>query len=434
MHRKNSAFRWSMALAIFVVTLLCASLAGAQTFQVIHNFGGSGDGDAPLSPLSFDSNGNLYGTTIQGPPSVVCPDYGCGVVFQLTPNPDGSWSENVLYRFDSSSSICGTCMYRSFDYAPAGPVAFDSRGNLYGAATGGGISGYGTAFELTQGANGSWSRSILHDFANGPDGGSPLGLVYSQGHLYGGTLQGGAYGSGVVFDLSQTSNGHWYELIVHAFGHLNDGTPYGWLTFDANNNIYGTTASGGAHGFGTVFRLTPRPSGSSWIYTDLYDFTGGSDGAQPNGFVIFDAAGNLYGTATTGAITGGACGSNGCGTVFELTPNSNGSWSERTLYAFQGLPNDGQNPNGGVTFDAAGNLYGATANGGSSGAGTLFKLTQSGGQWKETWLHQFDLFSDGGAPIGGLLLDTAGNLYGVAQIGGPNYGFEPGGTAFEITP
>ena len=123
----------------------------------------------------------------------------------------------------------------------------------------------------------------------------------------------------------------------------------------------------------------------------------------------------------------------GCGTVFKLTPNPNGSWSESVIYTFSGPP-DGDHAVGGVTFDAAGNLYGATGSGGTKDDGMLFRLTFSQGQWRETWTYSFD-FSDGAGPIGGLISDGAGNLYGVTGGGGPNGGFgDLGGVAFEITP
>lgn len=430
---KSISYAGVTALAIFTLTLICATEVTAQTFKVIHDFG-NGDGDYPQSPLIFGADGNLYGATVVGPRSVDCPDFGCGTVFQLVPNADGSWTETVLFQFDETQGSCARCMYRAFDDGPSGPLALDNAGNLYGTAGGGGSGHGGTAYKLTHQSNGGLLRIILHNFTRGWDGGGPWGLVYTQGHLYGATSVGGAYGAGVVFDLAPSSPFNWYELIVRSFGGDNDGTASGWLTADAGGNIYGTTAQGGSHGQGTVFRLTPNQASFGWTYTDLYDFTGGADGSQPNGFVIFDAAGNLYGTAYEGAVTGGNCGSSGCGAVFKLTPNSDGSWSETVLYAFQGGANDGAGPNGGVTFGRDGNLYGATAGGGGVGVGTLFKLTPAQGQWTETVLHEFD-YSDGGNPIGGLVLDGAGNLFGVTAYGGPYVGqADRGGTAFEITP
>ena len=201
--------------------------------------------------------------------------------------------------------------------------------------------------------------------------------------------------------------------------------PYGGLIFDAAGNLYGTTAGGGVRGNGTVFELTPNGDGS-WVKRVLYSFRH-SDGRGPHSSLIFDAAGNLYGTAFYGG-SGSACGRDGCGTIFQLAPNADGSWAVSVLHSFNG--SDGAGPYGGLTFDADGNLYGATAWGGADGLGVAFELTPNGdGSWGESVLHSFS-GSEGGEPLGRMIFDAAGNLYGTTYQGGAH----GNGTVFELTP
>jgi uncharacterized repeat protein (TIGR03803 family) len=202
-------------------------------------------------------------------------------------------------------------------------------------------------------------------------------------------------------------------------GGADGNSPLSNLILDKAGNLYGTTFVGGAYGDGEVFELTHNQAGE-WTETVLYSFTGGVDGADPYyAGVIFDSSGNLYGTTTGG-------GTSNFGTVFELTP-SGGGWSETVLHSFAG-GKDGQSPYAGLTFDAAGNLYGTTYEGGVFGDGTVFELKpEAGGQWHETVIHAFDL-TDGDAPAGGVVLDSAGNIYGVTEGGGAS----TGGVVYEL--
>jgi uncharacterized repeat protein (TIGR03803 family) len=410
----------------FISTILLAFLAlasaqstPAQTYKVLHNFGGPGDGWEPLGTLVFDSNGNLYGTTeVGGYSGPRCYVLGCGTIFKLTPNADGTWNENLIFRLTGTEGN-----------NPSGSLTFDLRRNLCSTTQGSGAYGYGTAFELTPDSNGTWSASVLHAFTGSWDGASPQGgITFGEaGQIYGTTTSAGLNGHGTVFSLGQTSALNWYELVLHAFAGGDDGgsPSFGTLTIDASGNLYGATVYGGSRGYGTVFELTPSRVKSGWTETVLYSFTGGADGAEPWSGVAFDAAGNLYGTTTFGGVGGG----NGGGVVFRLAPNGDGTWTESVLHAFQGS-NDGLNPSGGLTFDSAGNLYGTTQNGGSGG-GTIFKLQPSGGgQWTETILYSFDY--SGVNPFGGVALDNAGNLYGTTVYGG-KFG-DHGGVAYELTP
>lgn len=219
-----------------------------------------------------------------------------------------------------------------------------------------------------------------------------------------------------------------YDFLgIHA-GKADGGNPQGGLIADAAGNLYGTTYYGGAtcalyktKGCGTVYELLPDGSGG-WTEKVLYIFTGGADGAFPTGNLVFDASGNLYGTAFLGGSS--SC-SDGCGTVFELSPNSSGGWSESAIYTFTG-ETDGLGPYAGLVFDAAGNLYGATSEGGTSstcgqGCGTVFELSPSSSGWTKKTLHSFSFSTTsntGGIyPVGGVMLDAAGNIYGTLAEG-----------------
>jgi len=270
---------------------------------------------------------------------------------------------------------------------------------------------------LTAGTINAQTFSVVHSFAGAADGANPLnGLTMDgSGNLYGTTNSGGASNNGVVFKIDTTG----VETVLHNFSGGTDGeNPQGVLIIDRAGNLFGTTAWGGASGQGTVFRITA--AGKEKV---LYSFTGGTDGAEPEAGLVRDVAGNLYGTTTAG-------GANGNGTVFELSPpaKKGGAWAEKVLYSF-GAGTDGAIPIGGVTFDAAGNLYGTTSAGGAAGLGTIFQLTPSGSGWTETILHNFQDADDGAVPYASLIFNK-GNFYGAATEGGTG----GGGTIFELTP
>jgi uncharacterized repeat protein (TIGR03803 family) len=208
-----------------------------------------------------------------------------------------------------------------------------------------------------------------------------------------------------------------YSVLYNFQGGRNGMSPQGALISDAAGNLYGVTAGGGEGGnggCGTVFEL--RRVKDRWAEKELYVFPGNAkDGCGPNANLAFDTKGNLYGVTVTGGK--GDCSGHMCGTVFELTPSAGDKWKETVLYRFAG-GNDGAAPNSGVIFDATGNLYGTTEVGGgtSCGCGTVFELTpKAGGGWNETILHSFS-GTDGGEPCG-LVFDGEGNLYGVGQLG-----------------
>ncbi len=404
-----------MALALLLMNFGWVALAKAQTESIIYSFTGGGDGNSPQTALISDTAGNLYGTTSQGGA------VGAGTVFKLS-YAAGNWTETILYSF--SGGVDGA--------QPCGGLVADGNGNLYGATSQGGAHNVGLIFKLAPTSTGPWKKTALFHFSPSQGGTPPISwypfslTMDSSGNLYGVTLYGIKHPQGgTVFKLSPGKNGPWVHSVLYEFtGGLDGQFPaMRSLTLDAQGNLYGTTVSGGTDGAGVVFELAPTESGP-WTQTILHTFTGGVDGANPNGGLVFDKLGHLYGTTASG-------GSNkcypGCGVVFELSRNTSGVWTERQLFVFQ----TGETPLGGLIFDPAGNLYGTTT-GGDSNLGSVFELSPTAsGPWSQTVLHYFAAGSNDGAwPHATLYRDTAGNIYGSTFSGG-KYG---GGTIFQVVP
>jgi uncharacterized repeat protein (TIGR03803 family) len=410
MQAKNLSLGWLAAAIIAVTVLGAATRSAAQQERTLYSFDGT-DGSTPSGGVTFDAAGNLYGTTQSGGA------YGGGTVFELTPKAGGIWTGKTLHNFGNGTD--GAFLQSS--------LILDAAGNLYGTTDAGGAYGDGTVFELSPKAGGGWAEKVLHNF-NGTDGEhSDASLIFdAAGNLYSTTYEGGAYGGGTVFELTPKAGGGWVEKVLHNFGSGPDGAqPQTGLIFDAAGNLYSTTYNGGANGEGTVFELMPKAGGGSTEKV-LYSFEGGTDGINPIGELIFDAAGNLYGTTYWG-------GTHAYGTVFELTPNAGGGWTEKSLHGFpNNFGTEGSNPVAGVILDAAGNLYGTTNYGGgaSPGNGTVFELRPTaGGSWEFGLLHSFDGTDGSSSSYVSLIVDAAGNLYDTTGGGGA-YG---GGTVFEIT-
>jgi uncharacterized repeat protein (TIGR03803 family) len=384
-----------MKRTYFVCLLLCLTtsfavrLAQAQTETVLYSFKGGSDGCTPQSRLTSDGAGNFYGTTAFG-------GLGAGTVFELSPNGSGGWKETVLYSFTGGAD--GSVPYFSY-------VLFDSEGNLYGTTYGGGVYGYGVVFELSPVGTG-WTETVLHSFAGGTDDANPLnGLIMdTAGNLYGRTYASGG-GNGSVFELSKSGDG-WTKQVIYS------GAPgFAGLTMDAAGNIFGVASNGGA--IDVAFELLPNGNGG-WNPTVIHTFSGGTtDGLVAEGTPVLDHAGNLYGTTLGG-------GSKNNGTVYKLSRGMNG-WTEKILHSFEGGSNDGSDPLAGIVFDAAGNIYGTTEFGGNPLAGTVYELVApvGTGVYKEKVLWKFDT-TDGYEPIDSLILDNAGNLYGTTPEGGTN--------------
>lgn len=393
--QRNRVFAVLAAAAVLMMlTLALVSSASAKGFEVLYSFPELGDdqGNYPAASLIFDGAGNLYGTAT-GSNSLL--GYN-GLVYKLTPNPDGSWAITVLYTFTGGADGAN----------PYSNLVFDALGNLYGTTSAGGV-GAGVVFKLTPNSDGSWAESVIYTFTGGSDGAVPLdGLISdAAGKLYGTTSAGGL-GAGVVFKLSPNSDGSWTEKVLYTFtGGADGANPHARLIFDAARNLYGTTSAGGI-GAGVVFKLTPNSDGS-WSESVLHTFTTAAGGRTPYSSLIFDRTGNLYGTT----MEGGAF----YGVVFQLKRNSNGSWTENVLHTFSD-GTDGGLPQGSLIFDRAGNLYGASWIDTIFGYGAIFKLSQKpGGGWTTTVLLSL---SDCGRSQAGMIFDTAGNLYGTCTAGG----------------
>jgi uncharacterized repeat protein (TIGR03803 family) len=372
------------------------------------------DGNQPLSGLVADSQGNLYGTA-SGGGNNSCLPRGCGVVFQLSPGPNNSWTQKVIYTFKGGTADTDI---------PVTDLIFDAKGNLFGA-TGPDLAGnLGAVFELTPGAGGAWTEKVISRFtqqAYFP--GSHL-TFDGQGNLYG-IVRETLNLNGGVFELSPQADGTWKEALIYIFKSTpNDGhRPYGGVVFDNKGDLFGTTQDGGSSSRGTVYELRPQ-AGGNWAESIIYNFKEQGDGAYPITPLTIDAAGNLFGTTFSG-------GTNFFSVVFELR-EIGGQWHESVLYTFDAY---GYSPSA-VVFDAAGNLYGTTVNGGGGcnypGCGIVFELTPRAGAWKETTLHEFESSGDGSESVAGVWIDNAtGRIYGTTQYGGGRYG---NGTVFEVQP
>jgi uncharacterized repeat protein (TIGR03803 family) len=415
----------------FVFELQNAS--GVWTLNTIYTFPSPNVYLDPFGGLVMDANGHLFGTTYR---SYIANDNGA--VFELIPSAGGTWTEGTIFQFPV---VDGSY--------PNGDLVADSEGNLYGVASAGLINQYGgVVFRLSPRAGGNWKYDILYDFAQSSTGGAmnPLGGVVfdAAGNLYGVAGGGiyGPYGDGTVYKLSPTSSGYWNETTLYSFGGFpTDGIgPVGGLVIDQAGNLYGVTSYGGSQSScgcygGTVFELSPE-AGATWKEVILHSFQGKRDGALPRAKLVMDRFGNLYGTTFEGGSANCSY-AVGCGTVFELTPGSNGAWSESIIHRFTGT--DGEYPEAALAQDVAGNLYGTTSNGGAFYSGTVFKLSPNGaGNWTETPLYSFNGGINGGQPEGDLNFDAAGNLYGTTSWGGSGPCIPPSplncGTIFKLTP
>jgi uncharacterized repeat protein (TIGR03803 family) len=397
------------------------SLFAADKEQVLYSFDFD-NGSRPYAALIFDVAGNLYGTTAGGGDD----GNGSGTVFQLKRGVGNTWTETVLHSFTSGAG----------GNYPTGGLAFDGAGNLYGTTQIGGAygsacggQGCGTVFQLVPGANGEWTEHVLHSFGGTNDGQAPFaGLIFDQaGHLYGTTLQGGAYGYGTVFRLARGKSGKWIEKVLHSFNQSDGNGPVGGVTLDSAGSLYGTTYYGGAHNYGAIFQLSDKSG--KWVEKLLHSFNE-NDGAYPDAGLVFDGQGELYGTTHYGGTMGQGC-EYGCGTVFQLARSKNGKWTETVLHRFNTSGKDGFWPFAGVTLDASGDLYGTTTQGGTHGYGMVFQLTvDENGKWTEKLFYSFMGDGDDGTnPYASVTFDSTGSLYGTTAWGGSNGGY---GTAFEI--
>jgi uncharacterized repeat protein (TIGR03803 family) len=430
-----------------LVIVLGCGLALAQQYKVLYSFAGPpNDGSNPAGSLVADSAGNLYGVTQLGGSSTFCSG-GCGTVFRLSPNSDGSWSESVLYNFCAGSD--GFC---SDGRGPAAGLVLDSAGSLYGVTDFGGTCAggrlnCGIVFQLSPPLvpGGAWTYNLIHAFCQNPndsscaDGTGPNGplTIDKSGRLYG-TVQGGGngiYTKGAAFQLLHTPTGwkkktiYSFCSVVHQFLCVDGQVPQSSLTFDRSGNLYGTTQTGGptaARQGGTVYKLSRSSSGWSERVVFAFNTNVAFQDENPSldlGSLSLSPTGKLV---TTYLQKGG----NTNGGLLALNPRS-GQESDFLL-------GTGSTPNSGLVVDSSRHaFYGITQTGGTNSqavdAGVIFQFDPSG---NETVVYNFcqqTNCTDGFIPMGGLIEDKSGNLYGTASQGGAG-GVAGFGLVFKLTP
>jgi len=438
-----------MLLAALALLIPHASVAQAPTYETLYSFKGSPDGGDPKAGVVIGKNGALYGTTYGGGASVL------GTVFELTKPAGEPWKEGVLYNFNGSDGqypesalVLGST---------TGALYSVTVGGGCGGCT-------GVVFELAppSAAGGTWTETVLHAFSGSSENAAPNGplLIGPGGTLYATTQgSGGPTGTAAALLPPATLGAPWTESVLYTFG----GSPGGGWPFagvvSEGGSLLGTTLYGGdefcgAFGCGVVYELTPptTPSGAAWTEATLHTFTGPpSDGAEPQAALAVGPGGALYGTTYYGGP--GVCATSGgiefgCGTVFQLTPPtvSSGTWAYAVIYNFTGADGDGALPVAGVVVGKNGAIYGTTSSAGSAtpacpasyyvvaGCGIVFELTppsSPGGAWTETVLHAFTGENGEGAiPLAGLALSSSGVLYGTTSAGGA----AGRGTVFAIEP
>ncbi|MGB8029293.1 MAG: choice-of-anchor tandem repeat GloVer-containing protein [Terracidiphilus sp.] len=385
-------------------------------------------------PTSLDT-GSAYAVTVQShAPGIACSvSNGSGTVGSSDVTGIGvsctAGTETILYSFGASSSDGSL---------PTAGLIIDSAGNLYGTTGNGGVDVGGTVFKI----GASDTETILHSFGFAADGVGPDSdlVMDSAGNFYGTTVAGGA-NVGTVFKVSPGTGGTYTETILYSFraSPADGASPHAGLIMDSAGNLYGTTYWGGANclalgGCGTAFKVAPDGT-----ETVLHSFgASATDGIWPHAGLVMDSAGNLYGTTVNGGANSDGHTAYGAGAVFKISPGAAGTYTETILYSFGASATDGTWPGAGLILDNAGNLYGTTEYGGANGYGaagwgdgTVFKISASG---TETILYSFGASAtDGGGPLAGLIMDSAGNLYGTTAFGGANDAAAGGdGTVFEI--
>jgi uncharacterized repeat protein (TIGR03803 family) len=385
-----------LALIIFVVCALAAIASPTNTiFTSLVSFNVANGSSPYYESLIQGADGNLYGTTAYGgAPEQNCYGATCGTIFKVTP----AGALTTLHKFAFADGG-----------HPEAALVQTTNGNFYGTTAVGGSSGFGTIFSITP----AGKLTTVYEFQNSTDGGNPLGALVEarNGTLYGTTSYGGGNpcACGTVFSV--TSAGTLTTLHTFVGGGTEGNYPEAGLVLGTDGNFYGTTAYGGANGYGTVFKITPAGA-----LTTLHNFDG-TDGGNPWAGLVQGIDRNFYGTTVNG-------GANGYGAIFKITP----AGTLTTLHNFVG--NDGDNPWAGLVQGTDRNFYGTTMIGGSNGYGTIFKITPAG---TLTTMHNFD-GTDGGSPVGGLAQATNGTFYGTTSSGGTGNNCAGGcGTVFSLS-
>ena len=464
--RHFSFARWQTTVTIAITlafTLLFVQNTSAQTYTVLHSFSGGSDGAMPYGGLAWDGASSFYGTATQGGyTGTRCYNLffsyanGCGTVFRLH-RSGSSWTFSTLYEF-RGGMVDGNW--------PQASLTVGRDGSLYGTTRGGDYQGQrgcenvntffgcGIVFNLRpptaacKTALCSWTETIIYAFPGTNDGGGSgpgLGqLVFDQaGNLYG-TNWNALGNTGEIYQLIPSGDS-WTLGKTWVNNDTRSSTTPGFIdsgvVVDAAGNVYGTSklgpnvgpyCTGGLYfnGCGTVYQLTPTSTGYNWNI--IYPFTDGDDGEFPISGLVADQAGNLYGTTSKGGAGGG-------GVVFQQSP-SGGTWTYNLIYSLPAgnpqslcyfVPGEGcSGPWGNLLLGNAGDFYGATYSAGTYQYGNVFKLTHSNGNWTYTDLYDFTGGNDGANPIGSLILDGGGNIFGTTSQGGAS----GDGVVFEITP
>ena len=386
-----------IASTIFAFCVWAAAIVSPTKtkFTSLVRFDGTNGSSPYYESLVQGTDGNLYGTTTYGGASEQnCYGDSCGTVFKITP----AGALTTLHQFDFTDGGL-----------PEAGLVQTTDGDFYGAAAIGGSSGSGTIFKITP----AGKLTTLYEFQNSTDGANPLGALVQarSGFFYGTTSYGGGYcACGTVFKV--TSAGTLTTLHTFVGGGSEGNYPEAGLVQGTDGNFYGTTAYGGANGYGTIFKITPAGT-----LTTLHNFDV-TDGANPWAGLVQGTDGNLYGTTIYGGSNSG-CGAFGCGTVFKITP----AGTLTTLHNFDGT--DGGFPAGRLAQATDGNFYGMTGSYGANDGGTIFKITTAG---TLTTLHNFDV-AHGVNPLGGLAQATNGTFYGTASGGG----IDNDGTVFSLS-
>jgi uncharacterized repeat protein (TIGR03803 family) len=353
---------------------LSPSGTGYKT-TVLHRFAGGRDGSNPIGNLLLDAEGNLFGITAQGGVTAKSCENTCGTVFELSPKIGGGWTYAQIYRFLGVGAGDGAEPYAGLIEDASGNLYGTTRiGGKLVAPKYCGATGCGTVFELSPGA-GTWTETVLYKFAGDLDGNYPESPVAfdANGNLDGATSQGGGgpcstgpygLGCGTIFQMVPSS-GTWTENVLYRFQGSDGNIPFDALIFDAAGNLYGAANLGGANGDGSIFQLT-QGSGGTWTETTLFSYSSNEDGADPGGGVTMDSSGNIYGTSFE-------AGAHDAGTVIELTPASGGGYTSSLIFSFSGR--GGSGPDGNLLLDASGNIYGTVGYGGAKGDGLVFKIT-----------------------------------------------------------
>jgi uncharacterized repeat protein (TIGR03803 family) len=411
MRKINLCLVRAAVLLTSATLVFTANVSAQSTLKVLHKFAIT-DGTGPVGGVVLDSKGNIYGATNAGGDTTCNAPSGCGTVFKVT--SAGKFSVIHLFR-----------KWGADGRNPGSLLSMDAAGNLYGTTWGGGGAwGEGAAYKIWA----SGKETVMFRATSTAEWDVPEGIAAAaDGNFYGTTLidgEGGCWfgssGCGEIYKLSS----RWALTKIHAFtGGSDGGEPYAGVIVDAAGNLYGTAHYGGQGtcygvGCGTVFKVDALGN-----FSTLKEFEGFDGGLPGSGNLLMDAAGNLYGATNIGGSST-VC-YQGCGVVFMMSPQSDGSWSYSVLYNFDGV--SALNPNGGLVMDAAGNLYG-TAGGGVGGV--IFELSpQAGGSWDFSIYHQF-LGTPASGPAANLAIDKAGNIYGSSGCGSGQGCY---GTVFKVT-